>query len=416
MESYKSLAEWRKAKPKEAAKAYRNGWVNELCKVKGWSTLVGKPKGYWTLEICKGEAQKYLTKTDWKIGSPSSFNAAVRNRWVYQCGEHMVNNRRPNGYWTLEKCKEKASQYNLKTKWEKGHLASYTAARKKGWLDECCYHMVEGRKNFEYWTLERCKEKAREYSTRTEWPKGHTSSYESARINGWLDECCDHMIEFKKPSGYWTLEKCLGKAIKYSSKSEWQKGHLSSYQAASRNGWIDECGEHMGELRKPNGYWTLERCKDEANKFTLRTQWSNADNSSYAAANKNGWLDECCGHMIEIQKPSGYWNRERCKEDAKKYLTRREWAINNGTPYYAAIRNGWLDECCAHMVELRKPDRYWTLELCSQEAEKYKTKGEWRQGSGASYKAAYKNDWLNEIYEIKGWKKSLKRIHDSVAK
>ena len=34
--------------------------------------------------------------------------------------------------------------------------------------------------------------------------------------------------------------------------------------------------------------------------------------SAYNAACKNGWLDICCDHMEEIRKPKGYWSLGRC--------------------------------------------------------------------------------------------------------
>ena len=45
----------------------------------------------------------------------------------------------------------------------------------------------------------------------------------------------------------------------------------------------------------------------------------------------------------------GYWTKERCDEDALKYNSRSEWNKNNSSAYSAAHKNGWLDECCKHM-------------------------------------------------------------------
>ena len=39
--------------------------------------------------------------------------------------------------WTLEKCKEKASGFKSKTQWRVGHRASYEAAKKRGWIQIC---------------------------------------------------------------------------------------------------------------------------------------------------------------------------------------------------------------------------------------------------------------------------------------
>ena len=53
--------------------------------------------------------------------------------------------------------------------------------------------------------------------------------------------------------------------------------------------------------------------------------------------------------MLPQIKPSGYWTKENCKEDALKYNTKKEWRIHTGGAYISAYKNGWLNECCEHM-------------------------------------------------------------------
>ena len=49
--------------------------------------------------------------------------------------------------------------------------------------------------------------------------------------------------------------------------------------------------------RKLAGYWTLERCKEDALKYNSRSEWWKKSKSSYNKSSKEGWLDECCSHM-----------------------------------------------------------------------------------------------------------------------
>ena len=42
---------------------------------------------------------------------------------------------------------------------------------------------------------------------------------------------------------------------------------------------------------------TLESCKESASKFNSRYEWRKLDTASYACALRNGWLNECCEHM-----------------------------------------------------------------------------------------------------------------------
>ena len=62
---------------------------------------------------------------------------------------------------------------------------------------------------------------------------------------------------------------------------------------------------------KPNGYWTLDTCKGDAVRFQHRSDWFKDSPSAYLAAQRNGWLEQCCGHMT--RKP-GSGKGGGCKE------------------------------------------------------------------------------------------------------
>jgi len=103
------------------------------------------------------------------------------------------------------------------------------------------------------------------------------------------------------------------------------------------------------------------------------------------------------------------WNKEKCKEEALKYKTKKEY-LKKSPSYFSAHRNKWLDEICSHMIELRKPNKYWTYERCLQEAKNKKTKIEFRK-SFRAYSSALQNNWLNEIYLKMNWSKKHKSNH-----
>jgi uncharacterized protein YnzC (UPF0291/DUF896 family) len=139
----------------------------------------------------------------------------------------------------------------------------------------------------------------------------------------------------------WTLEECKEIALRYNTRSEWEKNDNKSYSAALRNGWLEQCCGHMEAQ-----HWTLEECKEIALRYKTRSEWKKNDNKSYQAAYKKGWLEQCCGHM-EAQLHN--WTLEECKEIALRYKTRSEWKKNDNKSYQAALRNGWLEQCCGHM-------------------------------------------------------------------
>ena len=59
--------------------------------------------------------------------------------------------------------------------------------------------------------------------------------------------------------------------------------------------------------RKQRGYWNKEKCAEEALKYKIRSEFFKNSNSAYTSASKNGFLDEICSHMMVIGN-----NRKRC--------------------------------------------------------------------------------------------------------
>jgi superfamily II DNA or RNA helicase len=270
----------------------------------------------------------------------------------------------PNGYWTYERCKEEALKYNNRTEFIKGSSGARAAAKNNGWLDDICSHMVEGKKQNGYWTYESCKEEALKYNTRSEFKKGFGGAWGSAEKNGWLDDICSHMVEGKKQNGYWTYERCKEEALKYNTRKEFQKGSSGTRAAAKNNGWLDDICSHMVEVKKQKGYWTYERCKEEALKYNTRSKFQKGSGSAWAAAEKNGWKDYICSHMVEGRKQNNYWTYDRCKEQALKYNTKKEFQKGSGSAWLTAYKNNWLDDICLHMVSGYKgPKKKEQLEL-----------------------------------------------------
>lgn len=142
------------------------------------------------------------------------------------------------------------------------------------------------------WNLELCKQDALKYNTRSEWEKNSRNSYGAAHKHKWAEVCCSHM-KASKTGKKWTLELCRLDALKYNTRSEWQMNSVGAYAAAHRSGWLDECSSHM----KENNKWTSELCKLDALKYDTRNKWRKNSSSAYTTAHKNKWLDECCSHM-----------------------------------------------------------------------------------------------------------------------
>ena len=89
---------------------------------------------------------------------------------------------------------------------------------------------------------------------------------------------------------FWTKEKCIEEAKKYNNKKDFYTNSISSYRSSLKNNWLDEICSHMIELRKPKGYWTKEKCQEESLKYKTRTEFQKNSSRAYHICKKNGWL------------------------------------------------------------------------------------------------------------------------------
>jgi hypothetical protein len=159
---------------------------------------------------------------------------------------------------------------------------------------------------------------------------------------------------------HWTKNACKKDALQYERRGQWSKLSHSAYSSAARNGWLNECCLHMpipkttrkGKPRK----WHFDACMKDAKRFNHRSHWSTQSNSAYNSAKNNGWLEQCCAHMILLKGGrtnrrtiSQYWDFVSCLKEARKYTSVSVWQAKNGSSYQAALRNKWIDKCTEHM-------------------------------------------------------------------
>ena len=167
----------------------------------------------------------------------------------YLLGEY-DQGKAPDGYRTKEFLIEEAKQFNSTKEWREFSEASYQAAHKAKIIPECTAHMTK------LWekkhTKESLAERASHYTQRSHWKKDEPGAYNAARKMGILDEICSHMVSPQKPNKYWTKERCIEEAKKYKTIKEWNTNSKSSYLAAYKNGWLEECKKYLGENLRSN--------------------------------------------------------------------------------------------------------------------------------------------------------------------
>ncbi len=125
----------------------------------------------------------------------------------------------------------------------------------------------------------------------------------------------------KKPVGYWTKEKILEDAAKYVKASDWRKNSKGAYVTALKLGIVEEVTNHMAK-RKPDGYWTKERILEDAKRFSHAAEWKKHSCTAYTYSfYTEGLYEEATSHMermstLGIKKPKteeNGWTKERRK-------------------------------------------------------------------------------------------------------
>jgi hypothetical protein len=391
------------------------------------------------------------------------------------------------GYWTKEKCAELAGQCSSRKELSEKSRTCYTTSHRKGWLDEICSHMETAKKaKPNYWTKDNCRKEALKYITRSEFEKNNLGAYTKARRENWLDEICEHMSfrergaqglkklytlywpdlnmvyigisnnpnrrlsdHLKKSSNHlvqqlilkdklpqfeiisdwlnfsevteleketirkyrndswdvlniakggalggttvkWTKDKCFEQARKYTNRGAFEANESGCYKAALRLGIYEEICSHMNYIKRPNGHWTIANCLKEALKYTSRTKFCRGSGGAYNECLKNGWLNEVCAHMQDHGISYSY---DECLDAAKKYSSRNSFEKHEKFKYKYAKKKGWIQSICTHMPAYT-PKKYWTYENCKVEALKYSRRMDLEKNASRVIQLIRENGWV----------------------
>ena len=152
----------------------------------------------------------------------------------------------------------------------------------------------------------------------------------------------------------WNRKTCYEEALKYRTRNEFCINSSGAYQKACRNHWLDEYTwlktktQTNSDGHKGLGLiWTYEACYEEALKYRTRSNFQKDSGSAYASARKHHWLDDYKWFKTKEQAKSDArtkWYFEKCKEEASKYKTRKRFSVGSSGAYEAARKNHWLDQ------------------------------------------------------------------------
>lgn len=101
------------------------------------------------------------------------------------------------------------------------------------------------KKHPRYLSEEQIQALADKCKTRSEFNQRFSGAYQQARKRGLLDKVCSHMVSPQKPTGYWTIDRLRDVASQYTIRLDFIREQGSAYAKIIGLGMLDELCGHM---------------------------------------------------------------------------------------------------------------------------------------------------------------------------
>lgn len=235
-----------------------------------------------------------------------------------------------------------------------------------------------------HWTYEECKMVALESKTKTELFKNYRRVYDVIYKNKWF-ELIEHFIKFSKPQGYWTYERCKEEALKYNNKSD-MANETFAYFAILRNKWFN-LFEHMKKYDKKRKRLIYVYEFGDNHCYVGLTCNIKKRNSEHLGKKPDSSVYK---HMIKTKlTPNLYIKTDYVSVEIAVSLEEKilNDYKNNGWNILNKIKTGGIG---SNVVK-------WTKEMCEIETKKYNKLSIYQKNSSSSYASALKNGWIDEI-------------------
>ena len=267
---------------------------------------------------------------------------------MYLCTEFLNNTKIKvmQKKWTKETVFEESKKYSSRSEFKKKKSGAFRIAYMNGWLDEMIWLVRPTAKPIK-WTKEAVFEESRKYFIVTEFMNNAVTAYTIAKNNNWLTEMDWLAPSKRKPSGYWKIkENVINESKNYKSVTEFQRKNSRAFDSAKLNGWLDEMDWLAKTNRKPVGYWKEKNnVFEESQKYNNRSEFCEGCYLAYITAKNNGWLKEMTWLKKTRNSPKGYWeDKEKVFKEARKYKYKSEFRHKAPSAYKSALLHHWLGE------------------------------------------------------------------------
>lgn len=240
--------------------------------------------------------------------------------------------KKPNGYWTYERCKEEALKYKTKKELRNECSIIYNKILKNKWNDLLSHLEIIGNKYKRLiYSYEFCDNHC--YIGLT----GNIKRRNKQHLYGKDKSSVKKYIEKTK-----LIPKLIIKSdyVDVNLAILLEEKILNEYK---NNGWIILNEVKTGNIGAHDLKWTRESCENEIKKYNNLKDFVKYSGGAYVTIHKKGWTDILTS--IKLRKNKNFWNnKEECKNEALKYKNVTKFSEKSWSCYNYSKKNNWLNE------------------------------------------------------------------------
>ena len=383
---YSSATEFLRASHGAYNSAWRNKWLKDYTWFMSKSESMSKARTVWTYEACYEEARKYKTRAEIKRNSQGAYDAMLRNKWLddYTWLEPSKSAEK----WNKETCYTEAKKYKSRGEFFTKSNGAYNKARRNGWLVDYSWLKRQSHNKEDFYIYVYVDEAKKIVYVGLSWRKRRHSEHKRKGDNVYK------YFNGKVPDMRIVMTDLSAEDAQY--YEDWYK------KAYAAQGYIvlnkAKTGVGSSSLGSSIIKWDYDTCFKAAQGYTCKSKFAKECDGAYRIAKREGWIKDYIW-FEELKKPCGYWTYERCYEEAKKFSSRKELGDNNETVYKIVLGNGWINDYTWFKPVTSKPRGYWTYERCYEEALKYDRIIDFEKANHPAYTACWRNGWIRDFFQ-----------------
>ena len=240
-----------------------------------------------------------------------------------------------------------------------------------------------------FWTNDKLQEEVNKYENRKEFSEKNSKACHIA----WSRKIMDKLFKNHPNNGYidreeWRENSYIIYAYELEEFNKVYVGLTNNIKRRDRDHVFDE----------REGLWIF--CKENDIHYPKYKIIETGLKSTDAQKQEKYWVEFYKNNgwkMFNISTPGSLggftvkWTKKSLQREADKYKTRYEFSKNNINAYSSAVRKKLLDELFknhSNQGMVIKKSGYWTIDQIQKEADKYSTRGEFKEHSASAYQAA----------------------------